>query len=429
MSKLTYKRLGDIADVQISSIDKKTNENEIPVTLCNFVDVYYNWAITKNKIERFMKASVTDKEYTDFVLKKGDVAITKDSETREDIGISTYIADDLNNTCLGYHCALIKPHENEIRGKYLNALLSTDYARKIFSYQASGSGQRYTLAKESIENIKLPIPSLAEQIKIGNFISNLDRKIEINNKVIDTLSRLAKEIYDYWFVQYDFPDDKGRPYKSSGGRMVWNNELKAEIPEGWTVSDLTNKIKVIRGVSYSPKDELLEKTDNSVYLLKSNNIDNGAINYDKPVILDKTLINDDQFLTKGSIFITMSSGSKEHMGKTAIVYFDMNYAFGAFCSKIEIEPKFKNYLSLFFRSELFRKYIEKVTSGTSINNIGNEHLTNKKLPFPPIELQQKFENLTDLYFEKIAQIIKESDKINSLKNYILPLLMNGQVSI
>jgi len=142
MSKFKIK---DIATVNISSIDKKSNENEMDVRLCNFVDVYYKWAITSRSVDTLMKATAKKSEIDKFLLKRGQVAITKDSETRDDIGASTYIADDLQNVVLGYHCALITPNQEFVDGKYLNAFMHTDYIKTYFENNASGSGQRYTL--------------------------------------------------------------------------------------------------------------------------------------------------------------------------------------------------------------------------------------------------------------------------------------------
>lgn len=102
-------RLGDVARIAISGVDKKTKDGEHPVRLCNYVDVYHNWSIHSDTANAFMEASVTDKELAGFSLRRGQVAITKDSETRDDIGHSTYIADDLDGVVLGYHCALITP--------------------------------------------------------------------------------------------------------------------------------------------------------------------------------------------------------------------------------------------------------------------------------------------------------------------------------
>ena len=180
-------KLSEVANVELSSIDKKIVQGERPVKLCNFTDVYYNWAITKSIVDKCMEGSVNESEFSKFALKKGQVAITKDSETRSDIGMSTYISEDFDDVVLAYHCALITPKEGKVNGKYLNALLNDSYGRKYFANQASGSGQRYTLSKEAIESIKLPLPSMEKQNAIGSFFSNIDRKIELNNRINDNL--------------------------------------------------------------------------------------------------------------------------------------------------------------------------------------------------------------------------------------------------
>lgn len=422
-------KLSEVATVELSSIDKKIDQNEIPVKLCNFTDVYYNWAITEDIISSCMNGSVKETELNKFILKKGQVAITKDSETRDDIGMPCYISNSFDNAVLGYHCALITPDNKKLNGKYLNALLNTEYARKSFENQASGSGQRYTLSKEAIESIQIPLPSLDEQKRIGSFFSNIDKKIQNNKSQIEILESIAKTIYDYWFVQFDFPNEDGKPYKSSGGKMVWNEALKREIPEGWSVNSLSDYIKIIRGVSYSPLEELSSSRNKTINLLKSNNIENGRINFEAPIILPKEKANSDQWLTKGSVFITMSSGSKLHMGKTAIVYRNLPYVFGAFCSKIEINSNFKALISSYFISDEFRTYIENVCAGTSINNIKNQYLLDIKIPFPPQPILRKYEVIFEELSQKIASAEKEKIEEDSLRKFLLPLLMNGQVTL
>lgn len=188
MNNIQFIELRKLAKIEASGVDKKINENEILVKLCNFTDVYYNWAITKNMVTSLMDGSVNSNEMLKFQLKKGQVAITKDSETREDIGIPVYIADDLENVVLGYHCTLITPNENLLDGKYLNVYLNSYLAKKYFSNQASGSGQRYTLTSEAIGNVKIPLISLKEQKKIGSLFSTIDKKIETNKNINDNLS-------------------------------------------------------------------------------------------------------------------------------------------------------------------------------------------------------------------------------------------------
>ena len=213
-------KLADIAKIEISGVDKKTVEGELPVRLCNFVDVYYNWAITKEKALNFMLASAKQNQIDKFSIGKGMVAITKDSETRDDIGIATYIADYFENVVLGYHCALIVPNPNLVDGKYLNAFMHTRYIQKYFENNASGSGQRYTLSNDTIDNIPVLLPSIEEQHTIGKVLADIDRKIELNKQINDNLEAMAKQLYDYWFVQFDFPNEEEKPYKSSGGAMV-----------------------------------------------------------------------------------------------------------------------------------------------------------------------------------------------------------------
>ena len=246
MSLNKYK-LADIAKIEISGVDKKTIEGEIPVRLCNFVDVYYNWAITKEKAKSFMVASAKQTEIDKCSIGKGMVAITKDSETRDDIGVATYIADDFDNVVLGYHCALIIPNSAVVDGKYLNAFMHTRYIQKYFENNASGSGQRYTLSNDTIGNIPVLLPSIDEQHTIGKVLADIDRKIELNKRINDNLEAMAKQLYDYWFVQFDFPNEEGKPYKSSGGAMVWNEKLKREIPQGWNDCKIKDFMRIFTG--------------------------------------------------------------------------------------------------------------------------------------------------------------------------------------
>ena len=160
-------RLGDVADVRISGIDKKTLPNEIPVRLCNYTDVYYNWAIREEKSQTFMLASAKQDEIAKFRLRAGQVAITKDSETRDDIGHATFIANDFDDVILGYHCALITPHTGKLDGRYLNALFRMHYVSDYLSRNAGGSGQRYYLSESAIRSIPLFLPPINAQLRIA----------------------------------------------------------------------------------------------------------------------------------------------------------------------------------------------------------------------------------------------------------------------
>lgn len=187
-------KLGDIATIEISGVDKKVKDGEENIRLCNFVDVYYNWAITMAQHDDFMLATARPNEISKFQLRKGQVALTKDSETRDDIGIPSYIADDFDDVILAYHCALITPNKDILDGRYLNALLHTDYAKKYFACNASGSGQRYALSIETLNSFPVPIIPLCEQESIGEIFSALDKKIELNKRINQNLPMLDRSL-------------------------------------------------------------------------------------------------------------------------------------------------------------------------------------------------------------------------------------------
>lgn len=198
-----------------------------------------------------MPATARPNEISKFQLRKGQVALTKDSETRDDIGISTYIADDFDDVILGYHCALITPQRNILDGSYLNAILHTEYAKKYFACNASGSGQRYALSVEALNSFPVPKIPLSEQKQIGEIFSSLDKKMELNRQINQNLEAMAKQLYDYWFVQFDFPDEDGKPYKSSGGKMIWNEKLKKMIPKEWTNANIYQLANISKRISKS----------------------------------------------------------------------------------------------------------------------------------------------------------------------------------
>ena len=188
---MKLERLDKMAKIEICGVDKKSKENEIPVKLCNFVDVYYNWEITSDIYNNFMNATAKQDEIDTFKLKKGQVAITKDSETRDDIGISAYIAENFNDVILGYHTALITPDENKLDGAYLNAFMHSKASLKHFENNASGSGQRYTLSDEAIKSLKVLIPdNLDEQKKIAKVFTDIESKILLNKRIIKEIDKL-----------------------------------------------------------------------------------------------------------------------------------------------------------------------------------------------------------------------------------------------
>ena len=413
-------RLGNIANVEISGIDKKTKDGESAVRLCNFTDVYYNWAITKNMYEGLMQASASDSDIETFSLCKGQVAITKDSETRDDIGVATYIADDFDNVVLGYHCALITPRtdvpeDEKIYGKFLNALLHTKYAQKYFSNNATGSGQRYTLSKEAIEDMPVYLPSYKEQVRIGDYLSDIDKKIEINNLINAELEAMAKQIYDYWFVQFDFPNEEGKPYKSSGGKMVWNETLKREIPEGWKDDVLENIANITMG--QSPEGSSYnEDGEGTIFYQGSTDF---GVKYPK---IRMYTTAPTRFAKKGDILMSV----RAPVGTTNIANSDCCIGRGLAALNSSIGSI--NHLYQIIK-ELKSKFDIINNVGTTFGAITKDELYSMIVLVPSDSTLLKYENIAGQISEKQMQLAFEIDELQSLRSYLLPLLMNGQITI
>lgn len=416
-------KLSKVAKVEISSVDKKTKENETLVRLCNFTDVYYNWAITKELSDKFMVASANSNEIEKFSIKKGQVAFTKDSETRDDIGIPTYIADDFDNVLLGYHCALITPDESKVYGKYLNAFMHSAYIQKYFENSASGSGQRYTLSLETIEGMPLLLPSLEKQKTIGELFSSLDRKIALNRAINRNLEALAKQLYDYWFVQFDFPDENGRPYKSSGGKMVWNEKLKRNIPQNWECVKIQEIAKTYSGGT--PTSSKLEYYENgTIPWINSGELNNAYITSTSNFITELGLKESSAKLYPRNTILVALYGATA--GKVSLLTFEA-CSNQAVCGVMLENPLMVNY-TRFYLSNLLDYYI-LLSSGSARDNISQDTIKNTWFIKPDNVILNAFDQICQKTTQLIVANQIEIDNLTMQRDELLPLLMNGQITV
>lgn len=408
-------KLSDVAKVEISSVDKKAKDGETPVRLCNFTDVYHNWAITSDMACSFMEASANSKEIEKFTIKKGQVAFTKDSETRDDIGIPTYIADDFEDVILGYHCALITPDETKLCGKYLNAFMHSAYIQKYFELNATGSGMRYTLSLDTLESMPLLLPPLEEQERIGEIFSAIDKKISINHAINQNLEALAKQLYDYWFVQFDFPNEEGKPYKTSGGAMVWNEELKREIPDGWENGVFSDIANITMGQS----------PDGSSY----NEAGEGTIFYQGSTDFGLRFPSVRMFTTspsrlakQGDILMSV----RAPVGAVNIANTDCCIGRGLSA----INSKIGSITYIYYVIHYLKVRFDSLnTAGTTFGSITKDELFNLPVVIPSNDVIERFEAICKPIFEKQMEVGFEIESLTKQRDELLPLLMNGQVSL
>ena len=211
--------------------------------------------------------------------------------------------------------------------------------------------------------------------------------------------------------------------------MVYNEVLKREIPEGWEVGTLRDICKIIRGVSYDKKviSDMYLKEFTPIF--RANNIDNGHINYDSLVYVPNDLINSSQIIRKNDVIMTMSSGSLNHLGKTYKSKTNMDCSYGAFCSKITPTDNYRHYLSSFLSSRSFQIYIKNMCLGTNINNLNNDHIYSAPICIPNTSLLDSFNSIADTIFSEIGKNEQENIELVQVRDFLLPLLMNGQVSV
>lgn len=413
-------KLGEVASILISNVDKKTKAGQQPVRLCNFVDVYKNWAITEKIAEGFMKSSANKSEIEKFSVRKGYCAITKDSETRDDIGIPTYFADDFCDVVLGYHCALLVPNETRLLGNYLNLILNSSYAKKYFEFNASGSGQRYTITNDIIASFPVPVPSLSEQQRIGDLFATIDKKLENNQYISSDLESIAKLIFEYYFVQFDFPNTDGLPYKTSGGRMIWNEELNQEIPIEWHAKTLGDISRIITD-TITPEGETLYRH----YSIPA---------FDKtkmPVYENGLGINSNKYLVpEESILVSKLNPQFKRIWNIDVL------AENSICST-EFLPvvstnNTREFLYQVLNSDSFYRYMTNSSSSStgSRKRMPPELFPIYKIAYPSDDsIIRNFCEIISPFLKKSAAIYPESEELSGLRDFLLPLLINGQVKL
>jgi type I restriction enzyme S subunit len=240
---------------------------------------------------------------------------------------------------------------------------------------------------------------------------------------------MAKTLYEYWFVQFDFPDANGKPYKSSGGKILYNPVLKREIPEEWCDSVLGDLINLERGVTYGKEDVIDKENPKAIGVLRATNVTGNIVDIDDLVYVPTSLVSDSQTIKAFETIIVMSSGSKDHVGKNGVYYFEEPLGYGAFCSKISPKKGKEAFVNTFLQSIWFRAYIKNQCLGTNINNLTGDHINKCPIVLPSTTLIEKFEGQAGRIYKKIALNANESQKLRMLRDWLLPMLMNGQVTV
>ena len=316
----------------------------------------------------------------------------------------------------------VRIDSNKIDVLYAYYWFASPWIQRLLTLSNKGSTVPLLTLSE-VKNLPVSYPEdIEEQHRIALVLETITKRIENNNKINKELESMAKTIYDYWFLQFEFPNEDGKPYKSSDGKMVWSEELKREIPEGWKVKRIDDFGKLNNGINYNKN----EVGDKSYKIVNVRNISETSL------LLSKTKMDDivltartaDNYLLKENDILIARSGIP---GAVRILNNDIENTI--YCGFI---------ICLRLASDLYRRYLvyklkdyENTTAttsgGTIMQNVSQSTLKSIKFAVPEKRYILKFNEKIDSIWSNMQNNEKENQALVSLRNFLLPLLMNGQV--
>ena len=312
--------------------------------------------------------------------------------------------------------------KNETNPEFLYYFaISPDFRKRAIECMEGTSG-RQRVNENALKTLELPIPEPQTQQSIAAVLSALDKKIALNKQINARLEQMAKTLYDYWFVQFDFPDASGKPYKSSGGEMVFDETLKREIPKGWKSGNILNIANLLGGGT--PSKSSPEYWNGNIPFFTPTDCDNSIFILDTADrITDAGLCNSStRLFKKHSIFIT----ARGSVGRSSInaVPMAMNQSCYAFQAKENV-----SYTFLFFLIRELIMILEVKATGSVFNSIVSSDIETTNLVISNKDLIMKFGEYCEPLFNQIETNLKQNHQLTQLRDFLLPMLMNGQVSV
>lgn len=297
---------------------------------------------------------------------------------------------------------------------YIYYLFKNNYA--VFRNAASGSTAIPILNKTDFDNLRFKVElDLNQQRKMVSILSKIDAKIEINNQINQELEAMAKTLYDYWFLQFDFPDQNGKPYKSSSGKMVYNPELKREIPEGWGVEKLGDIANITMG--QSPKGTSYNEVGEGMLFFQGST----DFGWRFPVARQYTT-EPSRIAEEDDILLSV----RAPVGTLNIA--DTRCCIGRGLAAINSKVGVNSYI--FNVMQDFKKLFDMRNSvGTTFGSITKDDLYSLQLVYPPNELLMKFDQSVKSFDREIKNRSRQNQGLTQLRDWLLPMLMNGQVKV
>lgn len=352
-------------------------------------------------------------------VNKWDVLLTREAPMGE-VGL----IDFQDTVFLGQRIMQYRANPEKVDSNFLlYSFLSTNLQKQFNRHSNTGSIVSHIKVKDCLE-FDVFTPPLDEQKKIAKVLANLDQKIKLNNKINLELEKISKDLYDYWFVQFDFPNEDWKPYKSSEGKTVWSEELKREIPEGWEVKKIGELGEFKNGINYDPSIEgNVDAKIINVRNISSSNLFVSKYELDT-ISLEKN--NVQKYLVTEQDILIARSGIP---GATRMMFdFEENTIYCGFIIRFQVNILIqKRYL--FYCLKDLEKIMTSKSGGTIMPNVNQDSLKRMNILLPNKDIIFKFNNIINPIFGQMNNITNENKQLEELRDLLLPMLMNGQVSV
>ena len=348
---------------------------------------------------------------SEFLMGKGDI-ITPLTEQAVGLLGSTAIIPESGKYIQSQDVAKITCDESLLDKKFAYYLISSKLVKQQLSAGAQQTKIRHT-SPDKIKECVVWIPTIEEQFKIGKLLSDIDKKIAFNREINRNLEAMARQLYDYWFVQFDFPNEEGKPYKSSGGEMVWHEKLKRKIPKGWSVSNIFDELSIQYGFPFST--ELFTEEETNIPVVRIRDIlENSVSAYSNEPVEEKYRLD------KGDLIIGMDGNF--HMN-----YWTDNVSFLNQRS-VRLRAKKNSTVSIMQAKFDIAPYIrakELRAKGSTVGHLSDKDLKELYvLVCPNTNVRKKFDSILSLIIENRCEVVN----LTKQRDELLPLLMNGQVN-
>ena len=414
----TYK-ISSIIDSYISGDwgnDCTTDDTPYPVYCVRGADIV---PISNSQFNDIPLRYVSKRSFQTRCLQEGDIIIEKSGGSpTQSTGRVVYVSKELlsakkNIVCSNF-CTAFRVKEGW-NAHYVFLYLQNVYNSGVFfNFEGKTSGLKNLMMDAAFKSIPIKKIPIAKQTDLADSISAIDKKLSLNRQINDNLEAMAKQLYDYWFVQFDFPNEEGKPYKSSGGAMVWNEKLKCEIPEEWNVANIFDELSVQYGFPFST--ELFTEEPTNIPIVRIRDIlENSVSAYSEEEVDEKYK------LQKQDLVIGMDGNFHMNYWNDNVSYLNQR--------SVRLRTKSKSTVSIMQAKYDIAPYIKAKELRSKGSTVG--HLSDKDLKelFILVSPNADFRNKFDSILAKIIENRCEMIELTKQRDELLPLLMNGQATV